>query len=698
MSKLYSQHWEVNQLPDSAFSSSSDWNRNHAAKFARFDSKPKFANWSAGKNEIGEWLQIDLGQVRTVKSVRIQGRHNQPQWVTKYDLWIGNDLSDWTKFENINGPNGQDEFTEFDFSGDLQNARYIRFLPTTWENHMSMRVDVCVSGESGNDNIDIASKSNLDKKWIIDELPDSAFSSSSDFNKDHSCKNARFNSRHAIGNWSAKKNIPGEWLQIDLGDSKPISAVRIQGRFNHSQWVTSYNLSISQDGLTWVKFENLDGVNGEDDFREFELPEITLGRYVRFYPTKWNKHISMRIDVAVAGNTGVPENEEEDEVEKGFAPMALRFGEDTTEETATTYFRKWQVESSTYNGRLGINCIVPSEASALINPAIFPELNPDDLSFIINQVSANKIIPLLNFLDNDYGKHTKRVWWMIPFCIWRDDIASPVFADKNGIYGMYEDNMPDATQLVSWENLSSMEFEDGFDDDPNVNRIYLNVGEDHISLDELVDPEKGTGSYLAVLFAIYNLRKATIEASKGAPGWYEGVGGEGFIGFDAGLDLINPANWKNPTRPNPAEYGYNSSRNMAPEDNNLTEDQMRFIELKSEILTTTLNSIAFVYVCVAGVDGSIVENEEAAVKEKLAEWSESGHTADNYKLAKEFWQTLDGESEKQVLMEAIQSLKETMPEETINSLMADIFSITDADGSIEESEKAIVNFIIGLLS
>jgi contactin associated protein-like 2 len=134
--------WLAAILPDEAYSSSSDWNRNHAAKFARFNSAPKHANWSAGKNEGGEWLQIDLGEVKQISAVRVQGRFNHPQWVTRYNLGISSDLNSWINYENLQGASGQDDFSEFTLGNGI-SGRFVRFYPLQWHQHISMRVDVC---------------------------------------------------------------------------------------------------------------------------------------------------------------------------------------------------------------------------------------------------------------------------------------------------------------------------------------------------------------------------------------------------------------------------------------------------------------------------------------------------------------------------------------------------------------------------
>ncbi len=54
------------------------------------------------------------------------------------------------------------------------------------------------------------------------------------------------------GGWSAGNNNPKEWLQIDLGSQyTKVTGVSTQGRNNHPQWVTSYKLQYSNDGLNF---------------------------------------------------------------------------------------------------------------------------------------------------------------------------------------------------------------------------------------------------------------------------------------------------------------------------------------------------------------------------------------------------------------------------------------------------------------
>jgi hypothetical protein len=138
-------------------------------------------------------------------------------------------------------------------------------------------------------------------KWIVHELADTAFSSSSDFNRNHTAKLCRLNSGIAgKANWSAKTNDTNQWLQVDLGAVESLVAVAIQGRHNLDQWVTNFNIQWSSDLQNWGMIENVNGVQDRNSISIFYLPQEALARYVRFIPMEWHNHISMRVDVAIA--------------------------------------------------------------------------------------------------------------------------------------------------------------------------------------------------------------------------------------------------------------------------------------------------------------------------------------------------------------------------------------------------------------
>ena len=81
---------ESGAISDGQLSASSQWDTNLAAKQGRLHCKAR--SWSARKNDLHQWLQVDLGsQYTKVTRVATQGRHAMSQWVTKYKLTYSND-------------------------------------------------------------------------------------------------------------------------------------------------------------------------------------------------------------------------------------------------------------------------------------------------------------------------------------------------------------------------------------------------------------------------------------------------------------------------------------------------------------------------------------------------------------------------------------------------------------------------------
>ena len=49
--------------------------------------------------------------------------------------------------------------------------------------------------------------------------------------------------------WTAKRRDKHQWWQVDLGKTMNITMVATQGGWNYAEWVTSYYVAYSQDGL-----------------------------------------------------------------------------------------------------------------------------------------------------------------------------------------------------------------------------------------------------------------------------------------------------------------------------------------------------------------------------------------------------------------------------------------------------------------
>ena len=243
----------------------------------------------------------------------------------------------------------------------------------------------------------------------------------------------------------------------------------------------------------------------------------------------------------------------------------------------TKYTMKWQCRSMVYSWRFGISGFLPEWYEQFTTDEICPSFTKKELEQIADIIRSEKIIPYLDYAPSELFFHTKRVWWIVPFCIWKDDTASFLFVDKNGILAMYKDadGEFEIKHIFPWEGISDLEFETMYDDDPNVNRLRLYATNGFLSFDEFVsDGEDGDrGSYLSVIEAIWLARKKTIEASSGEPLWYEGAGGEGFQSFEKPSDLLDKAKWEDPYRPQPFWYGYTRQTILEQEESSIEGEE-----------------------------------------------------------------------------------------------------------------------------
>ncbi|XP_068693880.1 uncharacterized protein [Montipora foliosa] len=141
-------------------------------------------------------------------------------------------------------------------------------------------------------------------------LPDSAFHASSSLiagTWDFGAHNARLykeddRMRSRIGAWCAKHKDSNQWLQVDLGKIKFVTAVATQGRDKYFEHVKSYELAFSKDGQRWNHYKE----NGRrrvlpgncDNFTPVinRLIRPIQARFIRFYPRTYN-NICMRVEI-----------------------------------------------------------------------------------------------------------------------------------------------------------------------------------------------------------------------------------------------------------------------------------------------------------------------------------------------------------------------------------------------------------------
>jgi len=290
---------ENGHVPGAAFSSSSSHDAKHVPARARLnihaDSKGNGA-WAAKTNNGKQWLQIDFGELVRVTKVATQGRQDSDQWVTKFTLSYSVDGIHWVEYKENSVTwvfsSNRDRNTVVEHLLVIAfNARFVRFHPKSWHNHICMRAEVygCRNVHSCSVPLGLEDK----------RISDSAFTASGSYDNKHRPSLARLNllNNGHHGAWCPKLKSSNQWLQIDLGEITAVTKVATQGRYNAEDRVKTYKLSYSVDGIhwTWYKQRAVDKIFAGNTDRNTVIthslkPHIEA-RYIRFHPLTHNHNI-----------------------------------------------------------------------------------------------------------------------------------------------------------------------------------------------------------------------------------------------------------------------------------------------------------------------------------------------------------------------------------------------------------------------
>ncbi|XP_030838479.1 EGF-like repeat and discoidin I-like domain-containing protein 3 [Strongylocentrotus purpuratus] len=130
------------------------WKANHGPKRARLNLvqvRSLSGAWSAGVNDVNQWIQVDLLTPHRIFRLATQGRQNCcPQWVTSFKIACSIDGVSFETVQDLGIP-----CIEKVFDGNIdqdtvvnntlpvpQVCRYVRLLPLTWHGHISLRMEL----------------------------------------------------------------------------------------------------------------------------------------------------------------------------------------------------------------------------------------------------------------------------------------------------------------------------------------------------------------------------------------------------------------------------------------------------------------------------------------------------------------------------------------------------------------------------
>ncbi|KAL9950367.1 hypothetical protein ACROYT_G042855 [Oculina patagonica] len=233
--------------------------------------------WSAKTNDVNQWLQIDVGRnYPTVTRVATQGSGANSEWVTKYKVVYSNDgvnfapyrVQGQDKFKEFAGNTDQDTVVSHDLDPPIK-ARYIQFRPLTWSDWISMRVELF--GQAAIMLLARADYMGQGLGWLMMMMSINGF----------------------------------RLIWVLTSPIVKRVATQGQGYSDYSEWVTSYKLQYSNDGVSFQYYreqgqtQDKEFVGNEDKHTvvSHDLNPPIKARYIRFRPVTWKSEISMRVEL-----------------------------------------------------------------------------------------------------------------------------------------------------------------------------------------------------------------------------------------------------------------------------------------------------------------------------------------------------------------------------------------------------------------
>jgi hypothetical protein len=167
-------------------------------------------------------------------------------------------------------------------------ARYVRIFPRSWRNHISMRAGLLIGQAT---EVVPYDRLQYSSTWLNDQ-------------KGEGYGQGMLDSPLA---WSSGTVDLNQWIQMDAGQSKVINGVVTQGRRDDTQWVTSYFIQVSIDGVTWLAGESYSTTCADSGPWGWGGSSVVCGRFVALVlldPPKFAS-VSTR-NSASAGSTPLP--------------------------------------------------------------------------------------------------------------------------------------------------------------------------------------------------------------------------------------------------------------------------------------------------------------------------------------------------------------------------------------------------------
>ncbi|XP_063956498.1 uncharacterized protein LOC129263243 [Lytechinus pictus] len=268
-------------------------------------------------DDSNPWIQADIGVLRDIIGVQLQGNADDDNWVTTYRVRLSINGSVWKDGVNIKGSeifhgNRDRDLIVTNYFIQPVQTRYVRIYPQTWHGDISFRFELL-----GLTKIPLSEVLDAEKPltfyplgMVNGDIEDSQLTAKNCWDNEQCAPSARLHSRHPGhpgppygGGWASgdRKN---PWIQADLKANFLVIGLMTQGKTEfREQWVTRFRVLRSFDQYLW--HDTLDIRRQIEFLGNFDQNTVVtnyfyrpvLTRYVRIVVMALQSHSVIRFEL-----------------------------------------------------------------------------------------------------------------------------------------------------------------------------------------------------------------------------------------------------------------------------------------------------------------------------------------------------------------------------------------------------------------
>lgn len=312
LNALYSAIDEVKsystQIPNKVFpgvavgvlrlSASSVSDPSAAAVRARMDfTKREGADsWCAGSTTVAnEYIQASSPVPMVFSRIELKGRGDSVAYISSFKIAYSSDGTTWTNYKSGTSYTGATSNTQvFGMALEPFTARAIRIIPTNYVGSICTKLEVLISRAS--------TSKVLAANALIATIAcgfNVRSTSSSSTSTDVTRVGLNVVQPTGTSGFCTEFNDQSNWVMVGSFNLMKWSKVSIQGAAATTNWVTTFKVSYTVDGESWIFYNSAQNLTANTDATT--VVDVTLTPFnaiaVRVHPVTWNTATCLRLEL-----------------------------------------------------------------------------------------------------------------------------------------------------------------------------------------------------------------------------------------------------------------------------------------------------------------------------------------------------------------------------------------------------------------